>query len=499
MNNTGRIVSMNGQVVEVEFLDEAPNLYDILYLESDKDILLEVYVSSSDSNFFCLALASTDGLSRGDKVVNTRSSLKVPAGTGVLGRSLNLFGVPQDSKGEVKHHKKIPIIKNAGRMMDEVQVSSEVIETGIKAIDFFSPVFKGGKVGLFGGAGVGKTVLLTELINNIVIHGAKKTSNKKSKDAVSIFCAVGERIREAQELYENLEEAKVMDKTCLVMAHMDENPAVRFRTAVAGVALAEYFRDEEENDVLFFVDNIFRFAQAGYEISTLIKSIPSEDGYQPTLTSEMGHFHERLISTSKGSVTSIEAVYVPSDDITDYGVRSVFPYLDTIIVLSRSFYQQGILPAIDILSSISSAIDVEIIGKEHYDTYVHSKKLLEQAIVLEKIVSLVGLGELSEENRQIYKRALMLRNYMTQSFFVTEKQSGKPGKAVALKQTIEDVKGIIEGKYDHIPEDKFLFIGAISDEKLDKPPVVNVPVSPDLPESQPEKPVQAGPVEVPTP
>lgn len=486
MNNFGKIVSINGQVVEVEFLEDAPDLFDVLVLEGEDDVFLEVYVSASESSFYCLALSSTDKLSRGKKLINTHAPLRIPVGKGILGRSMNLFGIAQDGKGEVLYDKKLPIIKNSDGIIDDVQVSEAVVETGIKAIDFFAPLFKGGKVGLFGGAGVGKTVLLTELINNIVIHGSDSEGSLNNKDAVSIFCAIGERIREAQELYENLEEAKVLGKTCLIMAQMDENPAVRFRTALAGVTLAEYFRDEQQNNVLFFADNVFRFAQAGYELSTLIKSIPSEDGYQPTLTSEMGGFHERLVSTSDGSVTSIEAVYVQSDDITDYAVRSIFPYLDTIIILSRSFYQQGILPAIDVLASISSAIDIDVIGKDHYDAYVRAKKLLEEAIILEKIVSLVGLGELSEENRNIYMRAAILKNYMTQNFFVTEKQSGKPGTRVPLKQTIEDVKGIIEGSYDHISADKFLFIGSAKDERFGSASTSSVPSSAPVSALKPE-------------
>lgn len=303
---------------------------------------------------------------------------------------------------------------------------------------------------------MGKTVLLTELINNIVIKGGYP--KRKKKEVVSVFCAVGERLREAQELYENLQKAQVLSKTALIVGQMGENPAIRFKTAAAGVALAEFFRDEEGKDILFFVDNVFRFAQAGYELSTLIKSIPSEDGYQATLTSEMGSFHERLSSTLQNSMTAIEAIYVQSDDINDYVVRSIFPYLDTVIVLSRSLYQQGILPAIDILSSTSAALDPEIIGKEHYQVYLEAKTLLEKAVALDRIVSLVGIGELSAENQKIYLRSIILKNYMTQNFFVIEDQSGRKGQHVSLKEAVSDVKAILEGKYDAVPAEQFLYI-----------------------------------------
>lgn len=453
--NYGTIVGIYDQVVEVEFKNLPPAIYDVLYLENNPGAYLEVFTSVSTGTFFCLNLTNTT-LSRGQKVVNSGKPLTIPVGEKVLGRAMDVFGRPQDSPEEVKGAH-LPLMGRRQMDLEEVEVPSKIIETGIKAIDLFAPIIKGGKVGLFGGAGVGKTVLLTELINNIVIKNNVHASKQK---AVSVFCAVGERSREAQELYENLTQAKVMPKTCLVIGQMGENPAVRFRTANAAITIAEHFRDQG-SDVLFFMDNVYRFAQAGYELANLMKAIPSEDGYQPTLSNEMGLFHERLTSTVDASITSIEAVFVQSDDLTDFGVRSVFPYLDTIVVLSRPIYQQGLLPAIDLLSSTSAGLVPEMAGEEHVKVATTAKIILEKATGLERIASLVGEEELSLENQKIFKRAKLVKSYLTQSFAVTQDQSGQAGVFVPVAQVIKDVKAILEGKHDATDPEKFLYIGSI--------------------------------------
>ncbi len=453
--NFGTITGIYDQVVEVEFAGNPPAIHEVLYLEVSPDTLLEVFSSASRGVFFCLNLTNAT-LSRGQKVFASGKPLTIPVGEKVLGRVMDIFGRPQDGLGEIKG-KTLPTVARRQPGLEEVEVPSKIIETGIKAIDFFAPILKGGKVGIFGGAGVGKTVLLTELINNIVI---KNNHHKKEKESVSVFCAVGERSREAQELYENLILAKVMSQTCLVIGQMGENPAVRFRTANAGVTITEHFRDSG-SDVLFFMDNVYRFAQAGYELANLMKAIPSEDGYQPSLSNEMGLFHERLVSTADANITAIEAVFVQSDDLEDFGVRSVFPYLDTIVVLSRHIYQQGLLPAVDLLTSTSSGLTPEMVGLEHYQTAEASKIILEKAADLARIASLVGEAELSLENQKIFKRAKLIRNYMTQNFTVTEDQSGATGVFVPISVVIKDVKAILEGKYDNADAEKFLYIGNI--------------------------------------
>jgi F-type H+/Na+-transporting ATPase subunit beta len=324
-------------------------------------------------------------------------------------------------------------------------------------LDLFSPILKGGKVGLFGGAGVGKTILLTEILHNIV--------GKAKENSVSIFAGVGERSREGLELYQSLIDSDVIGNSSLIFGPMGENPSVRFLSAFSAAALAEYFRDVEKKNVLFFIDNVYRYAQAGNEISTLTSGLPSEDGYQATLEKEMAKFHERLISTDSASLSTIEAIYVPADDLLDHGVQSIFPYLDSVVVLSRRLYQEGVLPAIDILASTSASLHPNIVGDLHYEIVVNAKSILKQAESLERIVSLVGEAELSGEDQLAYKRARKIKYFMTQSFFVTESQKGKKGSFVNLKTAIEDLRGIIEGKYDNIPEEKFRYIGSVSEIK----------------------------------
>ena len=454
MENKGKIISVKGHIIEVEFESSRPNMHDVLVLEKDPNVKMEVFNSSGRSKYYCISLSSTKKLYRGADVINTNEPIKIPVGNEVLGRIINIFGQAQDGKEEINATELRPIFAS-DISFTEVIVPKEVLETGIKAIDFFSPILKGGKVGLFGGAGVGKTILLTEIIHNVV------TINKEK--SVSVFTGVGERVREGQELYESLIQTGILPQVSLIYGAMGENPTIRFRTATAGITIAEYFRDVQQKDVLFFIDNIFRFAQAGYELATLMNLIPSEGGYQSTLPSEMSSFHERLISTKKGSITTIEAIYVPSDDLTDQAVQSIFPYLDSNVILSRSIYQEGRFPAIDLLSSTSSALNQETVGAKHYKALILAQNLLKKALSLERIVSLVGESELSAEDQNFYKRARLLKNYMTQNFYVTEEQTGKKGKRISLTDTVHDVGEILEGKYDDYPPETFLFIGSIKE------------------------------------
>ncbi len=447
--HTATVIGLRNQVAQVRFSGKAPALHDLLVSSKDPEIELEVASSIDEETYYCLVHRGAARLSLGTELTNTGVPPTFPAGKAVLGRMLNVFGQPQDGRA-MTASKHVPLYSTVETSLKDVFVPHEVLETGIRAIDFFAPMVKGGKIGLFGGAGLGKTILLTELINNILIR-------KKDQKGVSLFAAVGERSREAQELYENLDEAGVLDQTALVVGQMGENPAVRFRTALAATALAESFRDDHKLDVLFFMDNVYRFSQAGYELSTLMNAIPSEDGYQPTLTSEIGSLHERLHSNENGHITTIEAVYLPSDDIHDYSVRSVMPYFDATLVLSRDIYQSGRLPAVDLLASSSSALSLEFISEKHYNAYLTSKKLLEQAQSLERIVSLVGLSELSTENQQLYKRAQLLQNYMTQSFQVAENQTGRPGTYTPLAQTVKDVEALLSGALDETPPEALLF------------------------------------------
>lgn len=451
----GKIIAILGQVVEVEFATkQAPHVHDVLYLEDDEKIFMEVYSSSGIGTFYCLLLSSSKNLKRGKIVVNSQNSISIPVGQSTLGRAIDIFGNPLDGKGELEKGEQKPIISE-GVAFDDVLAPHEILETGIKAIDFFSPILKGGKVGLFGGAGVGKTVLLTEIIHNIVI-----LSHNQS---VSVFTGVGERIREGQELYQTLEESGVLPSVSLILGQMAENPAIRYRIAFAGTTIAEYFRDAMQKDVLFFIDNVFRFAQAGYELSTVMNATPGEGGYQATLSSEMGSFQERLVSTPSGSITSIEAIYVPADDITDYGVQSIFPYLDSTVVLSRDVYQEGRFPAVDFLSSTSTALTPSVVGERHYKTYLAAQAVFKKASSLERIVSLIGESELSASDQIVYKRFRLLQNYLTQNFFVVEAQSGKKGAYIKLEDTVSDVERILNGEMDAIEPQKLLFIATLKE------------------------------------
>jgi len=454
----GTIIGVKGQVVEVEFAQRKPRVNTVLMPEKDSKTLLELYSSSGPNTFYCLALGETTGLSRGAKVISTGSQIQFPVGQETLGRLLDIFGNPLDGKQALKTSLKLEIHKTNLKEKDIV-AKQEIAETGIKVVDLFSPLLKGGKMGLFGGAGVGKTILLTELLHNVV--------GKSEGKGVSVFSGIGERSREGLELYESLKSSGVMESSVLVYGPMGENPAVRFLSAHSSTTLAEHFRDSLKKDVLFFIDNAYRFAQAGQELSVLTSNLPSEDGYQSTLESEMANFHERLVSTKNGTITTIEAVYVPADDLLDHGVQSILPYLDSSVVLSRNLYQEGVLPAVDVLASTSVALNPTVVGDFHYETILRAKSILKSAQNLERIVSLVGEAELSAEDQVIYRRAKKIQNFMTQRFFVAESQSGEPGKFVPLKTSVSDLNGIVDGKFDHIPEDKFRFIGGVSEIKTE--------------------------------
>ncbi len=451
---TGKITSIKGQIIEAEFTGEKPNIFDLLISKDDESIKMEVYTSSSPNSFFCLALTSTKSLHHGSVVISTGHPIEIPVGPELLGRVIDTLGDAQDGKGEINTKESKPIISKDVSFAN-LNIPHEPLETGIKVVDFFTPIVKGGKTGLFGGAGVGKTVIISEIIHNLVILNPEKN--------VSVFTGVGERTREGEELYTTLIESKVMQGVSLIYGSMGENPALRFRTAFTGVTLAEYYRDTMGKDVLFFIDNIFRFAQSGYELSTLMNAIPSEGGYQSTLTSEMASFHERLVSTHKNAITTFEAIYVPADDLTDSGVQAIFPYLDSNLILSRSVYQEGRYPAIDILNSSSSALNPDIVGEHHYQTATEAQALLKKAGALDRIVSLIGETELSAEDQTVYKRAKMLKNYMSQNFTVVETQTEKKGVFVSVEDTTNDVRSILDGKVDSLVPEDFLYIGTLKD------------------------------------
>ena len=450
----GTVTAVRGQVAEVEFGTQAPRIYDLLVAETDPEVKLQIYSSSSRSTYYCLILSKSERLQRGMQFRDTGGPVQLPVGNQVLGRVIDIFGQPLDGGAAIAAETSWPIFREAPTYA-QVSTHEQIWETGIKAIDLFSPLLKGGKMGLFGGAGVGKTILLSEMVHNVVTLKLEKN--------VSVFAGVGERTREGHELYLELKERGILQSTALVFGTMGENASVRFLTALAGVTLAEYFRDELNKDVLFFIDNVFRFAQAGNELATIMRTIPSEDGYQATLASEMAAFHERLVSTQKGAVSTVEAVYIPSDDLLDNGVQSIFPYLDSVVTLSRSVYQKGLLPAIDVLASGSSALHPGVVGDLHYQTVTAAQAVLKKAEALERMVSLVGEAELSADNQLLYRRAKKIRNYLTQSFFVAEKQSGKKGQFVPIKSTVADVANILAGKHDQISEDKFLYIGTMAE------------------------------------
>lgn len=454
---TGTISAVLGEVVEIEFLGEKPKLNTIVFLEEDKEVKLEIFLSSRGNSFYCLPLTSKDKLRRGLRVVASEEPILFPVGEALLGRVVDLFGKPMDGKGEIRQSSFAPIMGQEIPSLKKIVYSSEILETGIKVIDFFHPLTKGGKVGIIGGGGVGKTILLTEIMHNVLI---------KENQGLAVFAGIGERIREGHELVELLETNKVLSKVGIILGTMGQPPTIRFRSALSALTLVEYLRDQRKSNILFFVDNLYRLAQAGYEVSTLMNLIPSEGGYQSTLEEQMAEFHERLVSTSNGFLTSIETVFVPSDDLTDVGVQSAFPYLDSVIVLSRSLYQQGRLPAIDILSSSSISVAPEILGKRHYQDLIEAQRVLKRAASLERIVSLVGESELSATDRLTYKRAKLLESYFTQPLFSVQEQTGRKGEFVPLQQVIVDVEVILNGGLDDIVEpEKIMFLGSLREVK----------------------------------
>lgn len=457
----GRIKSVVGQIIEVQLESERlPELTEILTSPEDPTIRLEVY-SYTNTTLLCLSLTEITKIYRNMSITTTKSALKIPVGQKTLGRVMNLFGEEEDGRGAIKSEITLPIYSKAP-IFNVLKSSPEVLETGIKVIDFVSPFLKGGKIGFIGGAGVGKTVLLTELIHNITSQ--TKSSTKRT---VAVFAGIGERIREGQELYKTLEASKALAQISLIFGQMGENAAIRFRVASAAATIGEYFRDEEKKDVLFFIDNIYRFVQAGNEVSVVLGNIPSEQGYQSTLHTELGSIQERLVSTINGSITSVQTVYVPSDDLSDSGVSGIISYFDSLITLSRSVAQLGLYPAVDLLQSSSSILSSPyLIGQDHYLLITQFQQILTRYNQLERIVAILGEAELSGEDQIIYNRAKKLINYLTQPLFVTEQQTGRKGCYVPKLTTINDIKIILSGKLDNIAAERFLYIGSMREAKL---------------------------------
>lgn len=458
MQNIGKIVQIIGAVVDVRFpKDQLPRLLNAITVDNNgKPLVIEVAQHIGDDIVRCISMGSTDGLVRGMDAVDTGAPIKVPVGKETLGRMFNLLGEAIDEKPAPDTEEKWEIHREAPSY-EEQTASNEVLETGIKVIDLIAPYLKGGKIGLFGGAGVGKTVLIQELINNVANqHGG-----------ISVFTGVGERTREGNDLYNEMKESGVLNKTVLVYGQMNEPPGARMRVALSGLTMAEYFRDTEGQDVLLFIDNIFRFTQAGSEVSALLGRMPSAVGYQPTLATEMGALQERITSTKKGSITSVQAVYVPADDLTDPAPATTFAHLDATTVLSRSIASLGIYPAVDPLESTSRILDPDIVGHEHYETARAVQTILQRYNELQDIIAIMGMDELSDEDKKIVLRARKVQRFLSQPFSVAEQFTGMQGKYVPLKETIRGFKEIIEGKHDDLPESAFLFVGTI-DEAVEK-------------------------------
>ena len=457
MANQGKIVQIIGAVVDVEFPRESvPQVYDALKVQGT-EITLEVQQQLGDGIVRSIALGSTDGLRRNLVAENTGRAITVPVGEGTLGRIMDVLGHPIDEAGPVKASDYWEIHREAPSYEDQA-AANELLETGIKVIDLMCPFAKGGKVGLFGGAGVGKTVNMMELINNIA----------KQHAGLSVFAGVGERTREGNDFYHEMKDSNVLDKVAMVYGQMNEPPGNRLRVALTGLTMAEYFRDEKDasgkgRDVLLFVDNIYRYTLAGTEVSALLGRMPSAVGYQPTLAEEMGVLHERITSTKTGSITSIQAVYVPADDLTDPSPATTFAHLDATVVLSRNIASLGIYPAVDPLDSTSRQLDPNVIGNEHYDTARRVQATLQKYKELKDIIAILGMDELSEEDKQAVSRARKIERFFSQPFHVAEVFTGSPGKYVSLKDTIRGFKGIVEGEYDHLPEQAFYMVGSIEE------------------------------------
>lgn len=451
MKNIGIITQIIGPVVDVRFDKHLPKLRDALRIE-DKNITLEVQQYLGDNTVRTISIESTECLKRGEKVFDTENPIKVPVGKGVLGRVIDTLGRPMDDGGEIEASTYKSIYNNPPSFENQ-GVKTEVFETGIKVIDLLMPYAKGGKVGLFGGAGVGKTVLIMELINNIV----------KEHSGLSVFAGIGERTREGNDLWNEMKESGVLDNTSLVYSQMNESPGARQKVGFSALTIAEHFRDELSQDVLLFIDNIFRFVQAGSEVSALLGRMPSASGYQPNLASEMGSFQERITSTKSAAITSIQAVYVPADDLTDPAPATVFSHLDARTVLSRKISELGIYPAIDPLSSGSKLLEPSIVGEEHYNIAKEVQKKLQRYRELQDIISILGIDELSNEDKVTVQRARRIIKFLSQPFSVAEQFTGMKGAYVPLHETVRGFKEILEGKHDHLPEQAFLYVGTIDD------------------------------------
>ena len=450
--NTGHVVQIIGPVIDVEFASgNLPDIYDALKIDS---LTLEVQQHLGENQIRSIALGPTDGIKRGQPVVNTNEPIHVPVGTETLGRIFNVVGEPIDNLGPVKAKKTYPIHRPSPPLVEQ-ETKAEILETGVKVIDLIAPFIKGGKIGVFGGAGVGKTVIIQELINNIAkVHGG-----------YSVFAGVGERTREGNDLYREMKEAGVLDKLAMVFGQMNEPPGARFRVALAALSIAEYFRDEKNQDVLLFIDNIFRFAQAGSEVSALLGRTPSAVGYQPTLAAEMGELQERITSTKKGSITSLQAIYVPADDYTDPAPVATFAHLDSTISLERSIAEQGIYPAVDPLTSASRALEAQIVGEKHHNIAQAVKKVLQRYKELSDIIAILGVEELSDEDKITVARARKIQNFLSQPMFVAEAFTGRKGVYVPIAKTVEGFDRILKGEFDSFDEGSFYMVGDITEVK----------------------------------
>ena len=454
----GTVVQVIGPVLDIKFPDgQLPNLLNAIRVENgDKSLIVEVSQHIGDNVVRCIAMSSTDGLVRGAKAVDTGGPISVPVGRECLGRIFNLLGEPVDNLPAPETAERWPIHRDPPSY-EEQQNTTEILETGIKVVDLICPYAKGGKIGLFGGAGVGKTVLIMELINNVA----------KQHGGISVFTGVGERTREGNDLYNEMKESGVLEKTALVYGQMNEPPGARMRVGLSGLTMAEYFRDREHQDVLLFIDNIFRFTQAGSEVSALLGRMPSAVGYQPTLATEMGALQERITSTKHGSITSVQAVYVPADDLTDPAPATTFAHLDATTVLSRAISSLGIYPAVDPLESTSRILSPDVVGEEHYEVAREVQRILQRYKELQDIIAIMGMEELSEDDKRTVSRARRIQRFLSQPFTVAEQFTGMQGKYVPLKETIRGFKEIIEGRHDELPESAFLFAGTI-DEVVEK-------------------------------
>ena len=461
MSNKGKIIRIIGPVVDIEFATNAlPAIYNAVTTKvGDKTITLEVQQHVGDNIARTVAMDSTDGLSRGLEATDTGSPISVPVGEAVLGRIMDVLGNAIDGADEIKSKEKWSIHRNPPKF-EEFSTVAQIFETGIKVVDLICPLAKGGKTGLFGGAGVGKTVIIQELINNVA----------QAHSGRSVFAGVGERTREGNDLWHEMKDANVLDKVALVYGQMNEPPGARLRVALTGLTMAEYFRDTEGRDVLMFIDNIFRFTQAGSEVSALLGRMPSAVGYQPTLAVEMGNLQERIASTKKGSITSVQAVYVPADDLTDPAPATTFAHLDSTVVLNRALTEIGIYPAVDPLDSTSRQLSAEVVGEEHYNVARGVQKILQRYKELQDIIAILGMEELSEDDKLTVSRARKVQRFLSQPFHVAEQFTGAPGKYVTLKETIAGFKGLIAGEYDHMPEQAFYMVGNINEavEKFEK-------------------------------